>query len=388
MNKLFVPVGTDIADVAPGLRDRRVLVTGANGFIGTRLVERLLAECQARPRALLRSYSRAARLARFGLDQVEIVIGSLAEPATLARAVDGCTVVFHCAYDRGDLDANRNGMHALIEACSRHRVRLIHVSTFSVYEPLPDGELAEEADPVRSGIPYSETKLDVEGLVLAAVEQGRLDATVIMPTIVYGPNAKGWTLFPASQLKNGTVLLPENGEGLCNAVYVDDVCQALIRAAVAPSARGRRYLISGETPVTWYDFYKAYADALDLAPPQPLPSMELSRRTRNPSGALRLLLGDPKRIVQWGPLRRVAMAAKNGMTPSQKNLVKRVYGIYRRFAPQPVYAPSGQLRQLLSARCRVRIDRARSELGYQPAFDFDRGMLMTGAWLRWAMPSD
>jgi nucleoside-diphosphate-sugar epimerase len=85
-------IGVDIADVAATLRGNKVLVTGANGFIGGRLVERLLIECGAQPRVLLRNYSRAARIARFGFDRVEVVIGSLADPASLSRAVEGCSV--------------------------------------------------------------------------------------------------------------------------------------------------------------------------------------------------------------------------------------------------------------------------------------------------------
>jgi nucleoside-diphosphate-sugar epimerase len=379
--------GDDISDLTDALRGRKVLITGANGFIGGRLTERLLLECGAVPRVLLRDYSRAARLARFGLDKIEIALGSLSDPAALRRAGEGCSVVFHCAYDRGDLNSNKAGIKALIDSCIENKSRLVHVSTFAIYEPLQDGDLVEDATPVHSGVAYSETKLDVEDIVLDAVKSRNLDATVVMPTIVYGPYGKGWTLAPASQMKNGTVLLPEKGEGLCNAVYVDDVCQMLIRAAVVPQARGRRYFVSGEL-VTWGAFFQAYADAVGVPGPQLIESAELRRKTSNPITALRLLLGDPKSITRWGPVRALATKAKTKLTPSMKARAKEIYGTYKRFAPAPVYAPSAQQMALFSAKCNVRFDRAQNELGYRPAYDFHRGAQVTGAWLRWAMPSD
>jgi nucleoside-diphosphate-sugar epimerase len=374
-------VAEDIADVAPALRGRKVLVTGASGFVGGRLVERLLIECGARPRALLRSYSRAAKVARFGLDRIEIAIGSLTDPETLRPAVEGCDVVFHCALERGDMGSNQRAMEALIEACLEHGARLVHVSTFAIYEPLPEGDLTEAAQPRRAGIRYSEMKLDVEETVLAAMAERDLDATIVMPTIVYGPGCRTWTLEPAEQLKSGTVLLPEKGEGLCNAVYVDDVCQALIRAAVTPGARGRRYLISAEAPVTWLAFYKGFADALGVPAPQALSEAQLEQRTTGALANARLILAEPQRLAELKPLAALKPWVK------QSAFLKRLYGLYKGVKPSKIHVDTGSRKALLSARCVVRIDRAKAELGYRPAFDLDRGMRITGAWLRWMLPN-
>lgn len=378
----------DIADVAGDLAGKTVLVTGGSGFIGGRLVERLLIECGAKPRLILRHYGRAARLARFGLDRFEIVIGSLSDPAVLKKAVAGCAVVIHCAYDRSGPGDNMQGIDALIEACIANKVRLVHTSTFGIYEPLKPGTLTEDDAPVHSGIAYSETKIGVEERVMKAVAERGLDATMILPTIVYGPFGKGWTLFPAQQLSTGTLLLPANGDGLCNLVYVDDVCQALIRAAVVPAAKGRRYLISGAEPVRWGDYYGRIAEAIGRPPPQPMTDDELKKTTRNPVKALRLLLGDPKQVTRWPGVRQLAQYAKTRLTPGHKALIKSIYGTYKKVAPNPVFVPPPQQLALFSAKTRVAITRAQTEIGYKPAYDFERGMAVTGDFLRWAMPKD
>lgn len=369
---------SDLADVASSLKGRQVLVTGGTGFIGGRLVERLLIECNARPRVILRNYAHAASLARFGLDRIQLVKGNLADPEAIEHAVQGCSAVFHCAWDRADRVSNIIGINALIQACVRHSVRLVHVSTFGIYEPLPDGDLNEETKPLRSGIPYSETKLDLEEAVLASARTGDLDAAVVLPTIVYGPYGKSWTWNPATQLINsGAVILPAKGEGLCNAVYVDDVCQGMIRAAAVPVARGRRYLLSGAEPITWGAFYVSLANALGISGVRTVSNDEL----RQPTTALKLLLGDRDRLMRWGPMKFVK-AMLTPLGPLAKVKLKELYG---RYGPAPIHIPTPQQIALFGAKCRVVIDRARIELGYQPSYDFERGSRITSEWLRWAV---
>jgi nucleoside-diphosphate-sugar epimerase len=367
----------DLVDVVPSLKSAQVLVTGGTGFIGGRLVERLLIECNVRPRVIVRNYARAASLARFGLDRVQLIKAELNDPDAVARAVEGCSAVLHCAWDRSDPQSNVTGINVLIQSCIKHRARLVHVSTFGVYEPLPNGDLNEEVRPVRSGIPYSDAKLDLEDAVMAAVETGELDAVVVLPTIVYGPYGRAWTVNPVREMINtGAIILPANGGGLCNAVYLDDVCQGIIRAAAIPAARGRRYLISGSEPITWSAFYRSIATALDLAGPRLVSNDEIGRRMT----ALKVIVGDRSKVMRWTPI-RLLRAALTATSPAVKAKLKKLYG---RHAP-PLGMPSPQQISLFSAKCRVVIDRARDELGYRPSYDFERGSRITAQWLRWAI---
>jgi nucleoside-diphosphate-sugar epimerase len=371
---------SDIGDVAPALIDAEVLVTGGSGFLGRRLVERLALECGAKPRVLVRTHSRIEPLTRIGADRVVLVKGDLGDARSLSEAVQGCRVVFHCAMDRSDRQSNIDGINSLVAACTLHNARLVHVSTIAVYEPLQDGDLDESMPPIHSGLPYSEMKLEVEERVMEAVRMQSLDACIVLPAMVYGPHAKAWTVSPAEQLASGTVVLPDQGEGLCNAVYVDDVCQAMLRAAVVPAARGRRYLISGATPPTWGAFFQGIADALGRPGPR-YASAEEIRRGASLRG-LKLVLRDPKRLMRVGPLRKLTGWTATRIGPRGRARLERLYGLYQRRLPPPVYVPNAQQLALYRARCRVRIDRAMTELGYRPAYDLARGMQVTAEWLR------
>nr|WP_175428841.1 NAD-dependent epimerase/dehydratase family protein [Azospirillum argentinense] len=221
-----------------------VVVTGAAGFIGGRLVERLCLEHGAKVRCIVRDIAQAVRLARF---PVEIVRADLLDREAIGKAVAGADWVFHCAYDVRSRRQNIDGMNALIDASLANGVEsFVHLSTFSVYEPLPDGPLSEETRDGDRAWSYVQNKLDLEKMVLDAAHKRGLPGVVLQPSIVYGPFCKPWTNAPAEMLLSGTVVLPQEG-GLCNAVYIDDLVDAMIAATRSPQAIGERFVISGPT---------------------------------------------------------------------------------------------------------------------------------------------
>lgn len=356
------------------LAGKKVLVTGATGFIGGRLVEKLILDHDADVRALVRDFSRASRVARF---DIEMSAGSVTDADAVDRAASGCQIVFHCAHDFRRPEYNLEGARSLADACLRHGVRrLIYVSSISVYEPLPDSDVDESSPAEPCGWTYPDNKLAVESLLLRYGEEHDLEMVVLQPTIVYGPFSIPWTIAPVMRLRHGRVVLPSDREGRCNPVYVDDVVNALILAAEKEEAVGERFLISGPDSLTWHEFFRRYEQMLGTDSIVYMPTEEIERLQTQSN--LRLARKDPRRLLSWRPVRRLyGLARRRLLTDSFRERA-------RRSLPKPLHLPDPARLALYRALALVRTEKARRRLGYAPAFSFDRGMSLTAQFVAWA----
>lgn len=379
----------DAITVPAGYTGRRVLVTGATGFIGGRIVEKLVLEHGASVVVLARDFGRAARLARL---PVEFALGDLTDADAVTAASKDCDVVIHAAFDWLSDEANVKGAANLAAACLRNGVqRLVHLSTMAVYEPLPDDDITEESHCPGANA-YARNKLAIERQLLGYVDDRRLPVVILQPTIVYGPFSKSWTDLPARQMIDGRLVLPAERDGLCNAVYVDDVADAALLAGRASDrAIGERFLVSGPEPVSWRSLYRSYADVLGVGAPQLMPEAEIRRRNRMAAvSALRSIVNEPgvmiRTIAQSPAVRRFLMAAYQRLGPERQAAVKRIYKLRRANAQPPLFLPNLQQLQLYQAQGRTRIDKARRVLGFEPRFPAETGLSVTGEYLRWAYP--
>lgn len=389
------------------LSGRRVLVTGGTGFIGGRLVERLVLECGAEVCVLVRTLGHVARIARFPVDLSE---GDITDAGAVRRAAEGCDIIFHCAYGNTGSDEERaavnvRGTENILVAAKQVGARVVHVSTVAAYGPTEDGDLDETTPRQYSGMLYADTKLDAEKLVRDYVAEHDLAASIIQPTVVYGPFAPVWTEQVIQQLKTHRVVLIDGGAGLCNAVYVDDVVSALLLAGVKDEALGETLLISADQPVTWRDFYGRFERMLDLNGSVSMSAQDARERwdRRNSRGRpwlagelVHVLLQEPAVRRRLRRTRELTLARKTvrALLPSvlKRAIRERLSGNGRRETGVDSDTDEGRAIQLWSppmidfyaAKTRVRIDKARRLLDYDPAFDFEAGMELTERWARWA----
>ena len=351
-----------------------VAVTGATGFIGGRLVERLVSQ-GANVTCLVRGGGAASSLEKLG---VKVLALDLADSEAVCDALKGVELVFNCAYDWSNSEWNVRALRALVRGCDVNEcLRLVHVSSFVVYEIPDHGELTEESAQTTATAGYAHNKRLLETELLTAIQSDGLAASIVQPTIVYGPQSRPWTIDPVNRLRHGTVVLPDKGEGICAAVYVDDVVSGMLLAARRPQAIGKRFLISGPSVVTWGQFYEGLANVAGTRGPQYRPAALIAREAA-PARKMMRLLTDPERL-----LRRLAMAPRvRGILDAglarlpekpRRGLQKRLFGSST-CRDGEVHMPSlGDLR-FLQGRATISSHRARTELDYMPLYDLSAGM--------------
>jgi nucleoside-diphosphate-sugar epimerase len=256
--------------------DSTILVTGATGFIGTRLVQALVLRGH-RVRALSRR-DRPAPLPGFDRsdgdplrhEHVELVRGDITDRESLDRAVQRCDYVFHLAayaknwapsprtYQEMNVDAVRN----VFDAASRSGVRrIVWTSSIVTLGPTPPGEIGDEAMPRTTNrclTDYEASKLAAEREALGYVGRG-LPLVIVNPTRVYGPGhlTEGNALAQLiDDYDRGKVpVLLNRGVNVGNYVLVDDVVEGHI-LAMEKGRVGERYILGGQN-ASLREFFRA-----------------------------------------------------------------------------------------------------------------------------------
>ena len=316
---------------------RSAYVTGGSGFIGGVLVRRLVAGgCTVR--ALARSSASAATVAELGAVATP---GDLADVESMARGMAGSDVVFHLAahlgqsgpledFVRGNVDGTRNALEAARRAGVR---RFVHCGTEAALmagEPLVQ---VDETAPLRPDSPgaYSATKARAEELVRRAAD-AELETVVVHPRFVWGPGDT--TLVPEilAMVEAGKFRWIGGGRQLTSVTHVDNVVEGLLLGA-ARGRSGEAYFVTDGEDAVFREFLSELIEANGgTAPSRSVP-----------------------RPVAWAVASAGDLAWRILPLGGEPPLPKFTYW-------------------LSSQECTIRIDKARTELGYAPVTDREHGM--------------
>ena len=245
------------------------LVTGAGGFLGSPLVERLVADGipvramhHLSPEGSPRQGVVAARAALEDFD-------------SLRRAAEGCTTVFHLAGKAHDLDVrdadafrriNVEGTANLLRAAEEAGVRsFVFASSVKAMGEGGDECLDEDA-PAEPRTPYGISKLEAERLALETGARGRIHVSVLRLPLVYGPGLKGNLRAMLDAIARGAFPPPPRTGNRRSLTSVSDVVSALVLSARSPAAAGRTYLVTDGTTYSTRDIYNSMRSALGLHP--------------------------------------------------------------------------------------------------------------------------
>lgn len=237
------------------LHGTQVLVTGAAGFLGSHLSEALV-EKGARVRALVRYNSRND----WGLleclpptikGNIEVILGDLTDPYCTARAVAGCSLVFHLAALIGIpysylapaqyVAVNCGGTLNLLEAARVQGVEcFIHTSTSETYGTAQYTPI-DEAHPLRGQSPYAASKIGADKLAESYQLSFGLSVVTLRPFNIYGPRQSARAIIPTiiSQALTGDTIRLGQLESRRDLTFVTDTVDGFLKAAVSPQAVGR-----------------------------------------------------------------------------------------------------------------------------------------------------
>ena len=260
----------------------KALITGATGFIGSHIADRLL-ERDDTVRALARPSSDVSYLKERG---VELVSGDITDPASLPAAVAGVDVVYHLAATVSDWGPWRQfqavtieGTRNVLEAAARAGVsRFLHVSTDGVYAHGHLGKRMTEETPLERRFAwwdyYRRSKLAAERLAWRYHKDGRLTVTVVRPALVLGERDRATLPGVVAFLRGKSAAYMGDGRNRLPYVYAGDVASLCRLAATEEGAAGQAYNAVSQETVTQRELFAAIAEESGLTPPKramPLP---------------------------------------------------------------------------------------------------------------------
>lgn len=322
----------------------KVLVTGATGFVGGHLVDRLLKEGKD-VRLLVRD---SRKITGDILDQVDCIQGDILDKDSVKQAVDGVDTVFHVAAVLGpsylSIDhyraVNAESVRILIDACQMVQDsirRVVFVSTVGVLGPLRDHETACEGTPPKPENKYEITKLEGELVALDAAKNG-FPIVIARPAWVYGPrDTRTLKLFRMIARKRFFVVGPARNRQ--HPIWIGDLIDGLIRCAVTPGIEGRVYHLAGPDILSVKALCEHIANAVSVS----LPAFSI------PMWGVLI----PAYLIEW-------LYSLWGGEPPVDHRKVDFFRVNRAYS----------------------IERARTELGWEPSVHFPDGIAQSIAWYR------
>ena len=320
-----------------------VLVTGATGFIGRRVVEKLLSRHIAVRALVLPGEQTPA----FWAGAVQVVRGSISSRAAVEEAAAGAATIIHLAAvvsDWGDetlfWEYTVEGSRLVFDQAVKNDARVVLASSIVVYgDKIRKVSCQEHQGYGRTFGPYSRTKQAQEKLAWEYNKEKNMKLVVIRPANVYGPGSGPWLHDVIKVLKSGSPGLISGGNMNAGLAYVDNVADIFLLAAASPAALGRAYNACDGFDVTWKDYFSHIADMIGAKKPASIPR----------------------------PVAFAAACACEGLF--------KCLGMKKR---PPI---TREALNLVGSDNRIPVDRVKSELGYEPRVSYAEGLKQIKAWL-------
>ena len=321
------------------LNGKRVLVTGATGFIGGRLAQRLAAEEGALVTGTGRQLDKVPFVREAGVD---LQRADLQDTVVFRQLLAGQEIIIHSAallskHRASEDEAQQVNVAAtqdLLQLADEMGVqRFVHISSVNAYGP-PQRLLVDETHPLNTTQrdTYGRSKAIGETAVWETAARLNMEVVVVRPGMVYGPRASSWTVRMVQTMQKGLPVIFGAGDGYASPVFIDNLVDGLLLTAVSPQAPGESFNFV-DPPVDWHTFFGYYGAMCGKKP------------RRIPLWAAKILAFASEKMDLKLPLTRDRL---------------------KYYVQQAVFP----------------IAKAENLLGYQPRVGIDDGMRQTEVWLR------
>jgi len=353
-------------------QSNKIFVVGATGFIGSRLVEKLVLYYEQSPLCLVRDFSKLSKISRF---KVDIVGGDVLNVKDFEEDVKVCDVYIVSVHGKETEQehnwlVNTQGTKNLLDLAVNNNVKhFVFLSTTAIYEENHrKGTFLEDSIPVCNKKDYAGGKLEAEKLCLEYSERYDLNITILRPTIVYGPFAPTFTMYPAALIKRGVLKNYGFFNGVCNPVYIEDVVDVIIECVLNDKTYNEIFNISSGETLSWLEFFNYYANIIN--------GYNIPRN----SYSQYLLRSLPVGIVKRGAKSALKMAP---------GLTKLIYQRIKSHGSGDWSWVQGEDITTLNPEMYKKelifpVGKMKTVLGYQPKYDIQNGMEVTGRWLKYA----
>ena len=365
------------------LKGKTVFVTGGTGFVGGQLVEQLILHEGAKVRVLVHTWAKAAYVSRF---DVEFVQADIYDKDAMVRATQGCDYIMHLAITGGrdtaeSIANSERAIDALMYAAKENQVKhIVMTSSVVVHGKTVPADLSADSPLIAYDDAYAAGKLAAENQFWKLLDKYQLHGSVIRPTYVWGPYSMWYTIHILNLMKKGDFSWVDNGNGICNAVYVGNVVDMCIRCCSEPKADHQAFIAADGELITWREFYGLYMAMIG----------------KNPKQYLSVPLRD-------GLIRKLRLAFRNQLEKRMVILMVK-YESLQKTSPRTalwVYkAPRKILRHLrnlvmwriaeknaiemaiYSQNSSINVDKNKEVLNFIPRFSIAKGMQLTQEWLK------
>ena len=377
---------------------KKILVTGGTGFIGSRLIEKLIVEYNADVTAIVRNYSKAMRIARLS---VKLVYGDITDKESILKASENADYIFHCAYGNvGTAEekdtVNVKGTKNLLEAALAHKPqRLVYLSTLMVYGQPEVKVLNEETPKKKSKDQYSESKRIAEEIVFNYYQKYNLPVSVIQPTAVYGPWAPSYGIRIFNQMHTGKIAMVNSGVGVINLIYIDDLVQMMLLCAVKKEAIGEAFLAADNECPDYKNFYSYFEKIVGEERTVSLSAEDILKRSKKSffkalkkAISIKVNFNEFIALMQYKPMKIITGLLKRLIPkPLLKKIKSKILpapassSIQK--AVRPIILPNKDAVKFQLLTTRVFSSKEKKLLGFAPEYNLEKGFSEVEKWYKW-----